>query len=141
MDIKAHFSGIAKVIIDHLREAQFEIVAAVAWFTDREIFEVLCRKARLGVKVTLVLIGDEINQGAGRLNFARLQHLGGQVVFLAPYSATEPIMHHKFCIVDRKTVITGSYNWSQKARSNDENITAVTDAAAFAQEYFDDFEN
>src|SRR3546814_2142160 len=43
---KAHFSGIHKVIIDHLGAAQIEIAAAVAWFTDREIFEVLCKKAR-----------------------------------------------------------------------------------------------
>jgi hypothetical protein len=141
MELKAHFSDIRKVIIDHLSAAQFEIAAAVAWFTDRDIFEVLCKKARLGVKVSVVLIGDEINQGAGRLNFTKLQNLGGQVVFLAPGSATEPIMHHKFCVVDRNTVITGSYNWSQKARSNDENITVVTDADAFAQEYFDAFES
>jgi hypothetical protein len=141
MDLKAHFSGISKAIIDHLSEAQFEIVAAVAWFTDRDIFEVLCKKARLGVKVSVVLIDDEINQGAGRLNFARLQHLGGQVVFLAPDRATETKMHHKFCVVDRNTVITGSYNWSQRARSNDENITVVTDAGAFAQEYFDAFQS
>jgi hypothetical protein len=141
MELKAHFSCISKVIIDHLSGAQFEIAAAVAWFTDRDIFEVLCKKARLGVKVSVVLIGDEINQGAGRLNFTKLQNLGGQVVFLAQGSATEPIMHHKFCVVDRNIVITGSYNWSQKARSNDENITVVTDAGAFAQEYFGAFES
>jgi PLD-like domain len=141
MELKAHFSDISKVIIDHLGGAQFEIAAAVAWFTDRDIFEMLCKRARLGVRVSVVLIGDEINQGAGRLNFARLQHLGGQVVFLAPESATQPIMHHKFCVIDRNTVITGSYNWSQKARSNDENITVVTDADAFAQEYLDAFES
>jgi phosphatidylserine/phosphatidylglycerophosphate/cardiolipin synthase-like enzyme len=141
MELKAYFSGIQKVIIDHLSAAQFEIAAAVAWFTDREILEVLCKKAGLGVKVSVVLIGDEINQGAGRLNFVRLQDLGGQVVFLAPDNATQPIMHHKFCVIDRNTVITGSYNWSQKAKSNDENITVVTDADAFAQEYFDAFES
>jgi hypothetical protein len=141
MELKAHFSSIHKVIIDHLSTAQSEIAAAVAWFTDRDIFEVLCKKARLGVKVSVILIGDEINQGTGRLNFPRLSSSGGQVVFLAPGSATEPIMHHKFCVIDRVTVITGSYNWSQKARSNDENITVVTDAEAFAHNYLDAFED
>src|SRR3546814_7958443 len=140
MELKAHFSGIHKVIIDHLGAAQIEIAAAVAWFTDREIFEVLCKKARCGVKVSVILIGDDINQGAGRLNFARLGSHGGQVVFLAPGNATDPIMHHKFCVIDRATVITGSYNWSQKARSNDENITVVTEAEAFARNYLDAFE-
>jgi DNA repair exonuclease SbcCD ATPase subunit len=141
MKLEAHFFSIHKVIIDHLSAAQFEIAAAVAWFTDHDIFEMLCKKARLGVKVSVILIGDEINQGPGRLNLARLGSLGGQVVFLAPGSATEPTMHHKFCVIDRATVITGSYNWSRKARSNDENITVVTDAEAFARNYLDAFED
>ena len=46
MELKAHFSNIHKVIICHLTQAQSEIVAAIAWFTDRDIFDVLCKKAR-----------------------------------------------------------------------------------------------
>lgn len=141
MELKAHFSNIHKVIIDHLEQAQSEIVAAIAWFTDRDIFEVLCKKARLGVKVSVALIGDEINQGPGGLNFQRLRNLGGQVTFLPPGSRDAPTMHHKFCVIDRATVITGSYNWSQKARSNDENITVVTDATDFAGKYLDTFDS
>jgi len=38
MELKAHFSNIHKVIIHHLEQAQTEIVAAIAWFTDRDIF-------------------------------------------------------------------------------------------------------
>ncbi len=43
MELKAHFSNIHKVIIGHLEQAQTEIVAAIAWFTDRDIFEVLIK--------------------------------------------------------------------------------------------------
>lgn len=139
MELKAHFSNIHQVIIDHLRHAQSEIVAAIAWFTDRDIFDMLCRKAGSGVKVSVALIGDEINQGPGRLNFQRLEVIGGSVTFLPPGSRDEPTMHHKFCVIDHSTVITGSYNWSHKARSNDENITVVTDSADFAGRYLDTF--
>ena len=140
MELKAHFSNLHEVIIDHLEQAQSEIVAAIAWFTDRDIFEVLCKKARSGVKVSVALIGDEINQGPGGLNFHRLGNLGGQAIFLPPGSRDVPTMHHKFCVIDHSTVITGSYNWSQKARSNDENITVVTDSADFAGNYLDVFD-
>jgi hypothetical protein len=140
MELKAHFSNIHKVIIDHLEQAQSEIVAAVAWFTDRDIFEVLCKKAGSGISVSVALIGDEINQAPGALKFQRLDALGGRVLFLPPGSRDEPTMHHKFCVIDRSTVITGSYNWSHKARSNDENITVVTDATDFAGKYLDTFE-
>lgn len=141
MELKAHFSNIHKVIIEHLERAQTEIVAAIAWFTDRDIFEVLCKQARLGVKVSLALIGDDINQGPGGLNFHRLTTFGGQVVFLPPGSRDAPTMHHKFCVIDSSKVITGSYNWSQKARSNDENITVVSDSADFASRYLDTFDS
>lgn len=141
MELKAHFSNIHKVIISHLEQAQSEIVAAIAWFTDRDIFEVLCMKSRSGLKVSIALIGDEINQGQGGLNFLRLSNFGGQVIFLPPGSRDEPTMHHKFCVIDRSTVITGSYNWSHKARSNDENITVVTDSIDFASKYLDTFDS
>ena len=86
MELKAYFTNIHQVIIDHLKLAESEIIAAVAWFTDRDIFEVLCDKARSGVKVSIVLIGDQINQGPGGLNFHRLVNGGGQVIFLPPAS-------------------------------------------------------
>lgn len=141
MELKAHFSNIHKVIIGHLEQTQSDIVAAIAWFTDRDIFEVLCKKACAGIKVSVVLIGDEINQGPGGLNFQRLRNFGGQVTFLPPGSRDAPTMHHKFCVIDRATVITGSYNWSQKARGNDENITVVTGATDFARKYLDTFDS
>ena len=141
MELKAHFSNIHKVIIDHLEPAQSEIVAAIAWFTDRDIFEVLCKKARSGINVSVALIGDEINQGPGGLNFQKLGNFGGNVIFLPPGSRDAPTMHHKFCVIDRSTVITGSYNWSHKARSNDENITVVTDSTDFAGKYLDTFDS
>lgn len=140
MELKAHFSNIHKVIIHHLEQGQTEIVAAIAWFTDRDIFEVLCKMARSGIKVTVALIGDEINQGPGGLDFQRLVNFGGQVIFLPPASRDAPTMHHKFCVIDSATVITGSYNWSQKARSNDENITIITDAKDFAGSYLSTFD-
>lgn len=141
MELKAHFSNIHKVIINHLEPAQSEIVAAIAWFTDRDIFEVLCKKARSGINVSVALIGDEINQGPGGLNFQKLGNFGGKVIFLPPGSRDAPTMHHKFCVIDRSTVITGSYNWSHKARSNDENITVVTDSTDFAGKYLDTFDS
>lgn len=135
MQLQAHFQNIQKVIIEHLQTAESEILAAVAWFTDREIFEVLCQKAQAGVHVSVALLGDDINQASGGLNFNRLRNVGGKVTFLPSGSDGAPMMHHKFCVLDTTTVITGSYNWSKKAQSNDENITAVSDAPEFSTQY------
>lgn len=32
-------------------------------------------------------------------------------------------MHHKFCVIDLRTVIHGSYNWTNKAQWNKETIS------------------
>lgn len=135
MQLQAHFQGIQKVIIEHLQAAENEILVAVAWFTDREIFKVLCQKAQAGVKVSIVLLGDDINKSPNGLNLNLLCNLGGKVTFLPSGQQGTPMMHHKFCVLDSLTVITGSYNWSKKAQTNDENITVVANASDFAMEY------
>lgn len=135
MQLQAHFYDIQQVITRHLKAAQDEILAAVAWFTDREIFDVLCQQAQAGVRVSIAVLGDDINQAPGALNFRRLCNLGGKVAYLPPGSEGEPMMHHNFCVLDGHTVITGSYNWSKKAQRNDENITVATEAPEFAAKY------
>lgn len=49
-------------------------------------------------------------------------------------------MHHKFAIVDRRMLITGSLNWTTQAiQSNRENVLVVEDAE-YVKLYLDEFE-
>ena len=49
-------------------------------------------------------------------------------------------MHSKFSIVDDKTVLTGSYNWSENAENNTfENMVIVTEPT-IVKKYVDQFE-
>ena len=49
------------------------------------------------------------------------------------------MMHHKFFIIDNRTVITGSFNPSKNADNrNDENIVIIEDAE-IAAEFLDEF--
>ena len=48
------------------------------------------------------------------------------------------LMHHKFCVIDLKKVIHGSYNWTNKAQYNNETISLIenkTMAEEFAMEF------
>ena len=120
--IKAHFNEeIAPAIIEQIELAKFIIWVAVAWFTDRKLFEKLLAKKNEGVNVQLIIIDDDINRNSG-LKYEELE------TYKIPKIGThENIMHNKFCIIDLKTVIHGSYNWTQKARFNKEAITIVDD--------------
>jgi phosphatidylserine/phosphatidylglycerophosphate/cardiolipin synthase-like enzyme len=52
---------------------------------------------------------------------------------------TNDFMHNKLMIIDDETVITGSYNFSENAESNDENLLVIksTEVAAAYSAYFD----
>ncbi len=87
METTAHFENIPQEIAKRLNAATQEIVVAVAWFTDRDLFDVLCRQAGRGgagrgVRVRLAVLNDLINVGAGRLNFERLKDIGGEVILM-----------------------------------------------------------
>jgi hypothetical protein len=71
METTAHFENIPQEIARRLAAATQEIVVAVAWFTDRDLFDLLCGQAGRGVRVRLAVLNDQINIGPGRLNFQR----------------------------------------------------------------------
>jgi hypothetical protein len=140
MDTTAHFQDIPQEIAKRLGAATQEIVVAVAWFTDEVLFNVLCRQAGRGLRVRLAVLNDQINVGPGRLNFQRLRDIGGEVFPIPAGGDRDPIMHHKFCVIDRATVIIGSYNWTLRAQDNDESITVITDGAEIAADYLNAFD-
>lgn len=135
MNLKAHISNIHQVAIAHLQDAQTDIVAAVALFTHRGLFDVLCSKARNGVKVSVVLLADKLQQGPRGLNFNLLSNLGGDVIIIRSDNGKDPIAHHSFCVIDGSTVITGSENWPQQVCKNDDYITVVAGDSNVAGKY------
>ena len=92
--------------------------------------------AKRGVNIELILLADEINKKSG-LDFPALERAGVSVYW---YSADNTgLMHHKFCIIDNYTSLTGSYNWtSRAATANRENLTVIQDAGA-AKEFVKEF--
>ena len=138
METTAYFDDIHTQIIQRLEQAEDDITIAVAWFTDRDIFRVLCRRASNGIPTKLAILDDEINLRNSGLEFNQLIQCGGEL-FIIPKQSSNNIMHHKFCVIDRNIVITGSYNWSKRARDNNEDIVIVTGAHQFAIQYLDTF--
>ncbi len=106
-----------------LLSATREIIVVVAWFTDRELLDILCNKQQEGVAVKLIVADSEINN---KLDFSSLSSLGAVVSKIG--QTGWGVMHHKFCIVDSKVAIHGSYNWTVNAKNNNqESITIIKD--------------
>lgn len=113
-----YFSGIRAKLLQELNEAKKAIFVAVAWFTNDDLFSMLCMKLKQDIKVELIIINDYINNWEFGLPFQTFIDLGGKL-YLSEYPN---IMHHKFCLIDNETIFNGSYNWTYYAEMrNDEN--------------------
>ncbi|KAJ7403981.1 Mitochondrial cardiolipin hydrolase [Willisornis vidua] len=89
---------------------------------------------RRGVRVRLVT--DAQYMGLQGSQIGRLRQEGIQV----RHDQHSGYMHHKFAIVDRRMLITGSLNWtSQAIQSNRENVLVVDDAEC-VKPFLEEFE-
>lgn len=135
----AYFENIPEVINSYLTQATESVRVAVAWFSDRSIFQTLCQQTQKGVRVELMIANHPFNFQDNSLPFEQLKAYGGQF-WVVGQDPNESLMHNKFCVVDGQTVITGSYNWSYKARQNHENITVTENAPQLAAQFSQEFE-
>jgi hypothetical protein len=136
--ISPYFENINRQILNELISAKESIFIAVAWFTESNLMQTICEKAANGVCVDLIISNSEFNFKNSSF-FEQLIQSGGNVYSLGANEFNEgTLMHNKFCIIDFKTVITGSYNWTMQASRNDENIIVLKDTDV-TQKYLDGF--
>lgn len=117
------FSNIEQEILKQISEANESLKIAVTWFTNHVFYHALAGKLRdSSFNLEIIVLNDRINNKNEGINFQELIDLGAKFY----YSDLENMVHHKFCIVDEKCVITGSYNWTYYAENrNWENIVIL----------------
>ena len=138
MQTEAIFENIAERIQQEICKAQKSIFIAVAWFTNKNLFNELLLKAKNGCTVSLIISNDKINQNS-QIDFDQLQICNFHIFKIG--NGDTVLMHNKFCVIDYNTVITGSYNWSYKAASNFENVIITSDDTILAEQFILEFIN
>ena len=131
MTQEVYFKDIRNVIISNLLNCNYDLKIAVAWFTDEKIISTVNSLLLKGVNVTIVIYDDHINK---KDLFEKLHYNKAEI------SLSKKLMHHKFCIIDEMTVINGSYNWTNNAKTNDENIQISYKNPVFADKFKLEFE-
>ena len=132
MQTEALFEDIAERIRLELEQAEQSIYIAVAWFTNRTLFNTLIEKSKKGVTVQLMLSNDHINQQS-YVDYSQL-NIADSAAYLIG-DGKKDLMHNKFCVIDGDTVINGSYNWSYKAEKNHENILITKGDSVLAEQF------
>ena len=136
MQTEAVFENIAERIQQEISKAQKSVFIAVAWFTNKNLFNELVNKARNGCTVSLIISNDNINLNSS-IDFEQLLTAKSKVYKIG--NGDTELMHNKFCVIDYSTVITGSYNWSYKAESNFENVIITSNDTTLAEQFISEF--
>ena len=129
------FENIEQRILKEIEDAHYAIFVSVAWFTNKKLFNALLEKAKNNCYVSIIIQLDEINSQCG-IDYSQIQ-VGRSECF--QISKDAELLHDKFCVVDFKKVITGSYNWTYRAAYNSENILILNDPSV-ATQYISRFE-
>jgi phosphatidylserine/phosphatidylglycerophosphate/cardiolipin synthase-like enzyme len=137
--VEVYFSpddGVADHIVSIINQGKESIIFLAYSFTSDTIGEVILDKFQKGITVSGIMDSGQAkgNQGSEFDSFQK----AGVNVFLDGNSG---LMHHKVIIIDKNTVITGSYNFSRSAeKENDENILILHDPR-IAELFYDEFLN
>lgn len=125
-------------ILSDLRQAKKSIKVAVSWITDPILITELIRKTEQGIDIKIIVSANKLNFCQFEL-FKKIQELGGSVVKWGnPETQDGSFMHCKFCIIDDFLAKSGSYNWSENAKTNAEtwHKVPVTDVFSEFNNYF-----
>lgn len=128
------FDEIKETIIQGIRGAKYIIWAAVAWITDREIFNELVAKKKAGVNIRIITSDEESNKWL----IDELEKEFDTIRVPCWGNNNRNRLHDKFCIIDFEYVMHGSYNWSKNAQNNEETLSTAIDRD-FVRKFLDQF--
>jgi phosphatidylserine/phosphatidylglycerophosphate/cardiolipin synthase-like enzyme len=137
--LEVYFSpddGIAARLAELINSAQESIYFLAYTFTAEDISNAMLDRAKEGLIVSGVFEESQVSSYIGAYSVYGLMRTAGLDVHL---DGNPGNMHHKVIILDGKTVITGSYNFSRNAEThNDENVLILYNpqiAAAYLAEF------
>ncbi len=132
-DLHAYFSpngGCTQAVVDAISAASKTILVQAYSFTSAPIAKALIDAHRRGIDVQVIL---DKSQRTERYTSATFLANEGVPTYIDP---VHKIAHNKIIIIDGKTVITGSFNFTKSAETgNAENLLVINHAPELAETY------
>lgn len=136
-----HFTregSLCRLIEGQLRQTRHSVEAALYRLNIPRLAEELTAAAARGVEVRLVLDRGKYEETRETREVLAAHHLPFRL--LAGRRGGKAKMHHKFAILDRRTALTGSYNWTTESEDlNFDNLALIYDQGT-VQRFSEEFE-
>lgn len=133
-NVAVYFSpkgGATEAVVEQIANAKKEIFVQAYSFTSAPIADALVKAHKRGIEVTVVL--DKSQGGGKKYGSADFVAHAGIATFMDRKHA---IAHNKVMLVDRSTIITGSFNFTKAAEErNAENLLVITGDPELAKKY------
>lgn len=122
---KSYFENIEPLIINRILSAEVSIYIAVAWFTSTPIKDALLRAKdkRQEIIIEVIVDDNEVN----KKYFLNTQNEFLNAGIIIQKNWKRDFLHRKFMVIDGHTTLTGSYNYTRKAKFNAENLNETID--------------
>lgn len=127
--------GATAAIVNELNNAKTEILVQAYSFTSAPIAQALVNAENRRVHIEVVL---DKSQRSGKYSSADFVAHAGIPTFI---DSKHAIAHNKIMIIDRQTLIIGSFNYTKAAEEkNAENLMILKGNAPLAERYIQNFE-
>ncbi|HWP58644.1 MAG TPA: phospholipase D-like domain-containing protein [Candidatus Acidoferrales bacterium] len=137
--VRALFPGqtnIAEALSHEIGQTKSTLLLALFGFNDPVLGEELKKLAERGVKVSLKIDAGKSAEKKESQLINRLKGAGVSVQAVAPDGRN----HNKFAVIDDSKVITGSYNWTVKAKNVFDNLL-ILDCPELAKKFRQEWES
>ena len=134
---EAHFSpgeACRRRIVELMAQARSSIDICVFTITDNRVSEPILGAHHRGVAVRIIT--DNFKSEDRGSDVDRLRGAGIAV----REDRSHHHMHHKYALFDRKTLMTGSYNWTRTAADHNRENIIVVETPTLVRAFRDNFE-
>ena len=135
--VNAYFSpngGCTEAIVNEIKQARESILVQAYSFTSDPITQALIDAYKQGVKIEIILDKSQRTEKYSRVDVVAK---AGIPTFI---DSKHAIAHNKIMILDGKTIITGSFNFTKGAEEkNAENLLIIKDQPELVREYTDNY--
>lgn len=131
-------ASVADRIVGLMRECSESVDAALYRLNNPRLAEALVESRQRGVPIRLLVDGGKYREDSVTQRLLA----AGRVPFKLTHGRAGPSakMHHKFAILDRRTVLTGSYNWTRESEERNYEHLVVLRGPEQVRAYQEEFE-